>query len=326
MAQLYQTALLSVLALVIPRATTYSTGAPAEGCWSERPLHRDYLPQGGAELPYQITTNVTSYGPSQTIMVTISSPAARLDHRGFLLRVVTSSGRRGGRWAVDRSLQRYNPECGVTHSDPRSRSVTTVLWRSPSSVLGSLGNIQFKAIVVANMSVFWDNILSHSISPVYPDVIIIFISANGIVFSRNMSIITTIVIFLISFKIINININIIIIIILIIIILIIILLLLIIINTIIIIITIIISEANNVKQQHRPPSSLTASIATARRYQRIFDLFDGASDKTTHEKQATKGVKPPVPLPAAIGNDLDNDVRNLTSNSASTASPVMSAQ
>ena len=61
-------AVLSVLCLVISRGTTYSTGAPAEGCWSERPLHRDFLPQGGPNLPYQITTNATSYGPSQTIL------------------------------------------------------------------------------------------------------------------------------------------------------------------------------------------------------------------------------------------------------------------
>ena len=61
-------AVVSILCLLIPRGTTYSTGAPAEGCWSERPLHGDFLPQGGSDLPYQIITNATSYGPSQTIM------------------------------------------------------------------------------------------------------------------------------------------------------------------------------------------------------------------------------------------------------------------
>ncbi|KAK3758905.1 hypothetical protein RRG08_033165 [Elysia crispata] len=148
-------------------------------------------------------------------MVKISSPVD-LDHKGFLLRVVTSSGRRGGRWAVDRSLQRYNPECGVTHRDPRSRPVTTVLWRSPSAVLGSLGNIQFKAIVVANMSVFWDNILSHSISPAYPD----------------------------------------------------------------------------------------ASIATARRYQRIFDILDVVSDKTNREKPAQNRDKSAAVSSAAVAGEV----------------------
>ncbi|GFO00173.1 Dfp3 protein [Plakobranchus ocellatus] len=92
----------ALLCLLLPGATAYPNGAPVEACRSGRPLHGDFLPQGGSTAAFEITANTSSYGPSQTILVTISSRAG-LTHKGFLLQVVTSSGRHGhmvaaGQW------------------------------------------------------------------------------------------------------------------------------------------------------------------------------------------------------------------------------------
>ncbi|PVD35378.1 hypothetical protein C0Q70_02340 [Pomacea canaliculata] len=138
---------LLVLIFLVTEVRGYSTGAPSDGCWSERPFHDDNLPSHTC-APYVIDLEKDDPQDAYTARDIIKVRIRSVDgtpFRGYLLKVTGSSGVAHGRWAAHKTNQKHLSTCGVTHANATDQTEVTVLWQAPKDP--SMGAIQFKSVL-----------------------------------------------------------------------------------------------------------------------------------------------------------------------------------
>ncbi|KAL8578217.1 hypothetical protein ACOMHN_040978 [Nucella lapillus] len=82
------------------------------------------------------------------------------------MKVYGSNGVSRGVWGARKRQQHVLKRCGVTHDNNTVETQVSVLWVAPKVPV--MDNIQFKAIVVRNYTIFYNNILSRPLKPNYP--------------------------------------------------------------------------------------------------------------------------------------------------------------
>ncbi|CAL1543198.1 unnamed protein product [Lymnaea stagnalis] len=166
--------ILMVTFLAVGRVRMYPNGAPEESCSDMIPLH--HADEDNSNTPllqpqtttpyYTVLVSTTDVEPNGHVTVTISADQSH-DYEGFFLqarRANDTSGTRYGTFTAD-SSNNVTTRCssqGITHSNNVERYNTSVVWMAPST---KVYNIQFKATVVNNYSIFFTNIHSQVLNP-----------------------------------------------------------------------------------------------------------------------------------------------------------------
>ncbi|KAK2161534.1 hypothetical protein LSH36_115g13023 [Paralvinella palmiformis] len=148
-----------------PRVLGFEDGAPAWICPVGMPRHGNYEPQTGTP-PATLTLSASSYNPGDSITVTLTGG----DIEGFLLRAHRASGANDTEeivgeftsWPTGVKPLVWMPQSGVTYncltqSDDDDLNNLVLTWQAPST---SVGDVVFKASVVTDYEIFWDNLVS----------------------------------------------------------------------------------------------------------------------------------------------------------------------
>ncbi|BFY98358.1 hypothetical protein BsWGS_01398 [Bradybaena similaris] len=153
---------LLVIILLDPTADGFMIGAPQGTCWTRYPKHKGLGTQESLS-PFVITLSPQTYTPGAEITVTVADPRGRW-FSGIQMGAYRDSGNReevvGEFVTYDKDkLQVFTCFGGyrnmITHTNDDKVDHVQVVWRAPSD---NVGNLTFKATVVASFEVFWTNV------------------------------------------------------------------------------------------------------------------------------------------------------------------------
>ncbi|XP_034635968.1 putative ferric-chelate reductase 1 [Trachemys scripta elegans] len=145
------------------RVLGFPDGKISPACDSMLPSHGNFVSQT-TSAPYRISISSTSFDPGNKITVTLQG-IDNSTFKGFLLqaRAVSGDGIVGTFQIIDPNTQgllcNQVQNSSVSHTDRNSKKNVTAIWVAPSGT----GNVQFRATVVQNVSVFWTNVRSQTL-------------------------------------------------------------------------------------------------------------------------------------------------------------------
>uniref|UniRef100_A0A8C8VE31 Ferric-chelate reductase 1 n=1 Tax=Pelusios castaneus TaxID=367368 RepID=A0A8C8VE31_9SAUR len=137
------------------RVLGFPGGNISVACDSMLPNHGNSVLQTTL-APYNISTSATSFNPGDKIRVGLGGIDSS-SFKGFLLqaRAVNGNGIVGTFQIIDPNTQgllcNAVQNSSVSHTNPNSKLNVTAVWIAPSGT----GNVEFRATVVQNFSVFW---------------------------------------------------------------------------------------------------------------------------------------------------------------------------
>ncbi|XP_067394341.1 putative ferric-chelate reductase 1 isoform X2 [Emydura macquarii macquarii] len=145
------------------RVLGFPNGTISPACDSMLPSHNNSVSQT-TSAPYNISTSSTSFDPGNKIIVTLQG-VDNSSFIGFLLqaREVRRDGIVGTFQIIDPNTQgllcNQVQNSSVSHTNPNSKQSVTAIWIAPSGI----GNVEFRATVVQDFSVFWANVRSQTL-------------------------------------------------------------------------------------------------------------------------------------------------------------------
>ncbi|XP_024073799.2 putative ferric-chelate reductase 1 [Terrapene carolina triunguis] len=145
------------------RVLGFPDGKINPACDSMLPSHGNFVSQT-TSAPYGISISSTSFDPGNKITVTLQG-IDNSTFKGFLLqaRAVSGDGIVGTFQIIDPNTQgllcNQVQNSSMSHTDRNSKQNVTAIWVAPSGT----GNVQFRATVVQNVSVFWANVRSQTL-------------------------------------------------------------------------------------------------------------------------------------------------------------------
>ncbi|XP_075040266.1 putative ferric-chelate reductase 1 [Mixophyes fleayi] len=131
----------------------------------------DMVPQHGFAIqtttaPYTITMSKHTYVAKEKITVTLTNTSAEYPIEGFLIQArQENSNTPLGSFQISGSdvqtLTCTTAAGAVSHTSDHAKSVVQVTWVAPSS---NISNIQLRATVVRNGSIYWTNVVGPSLT------------------------------------------------------------------------------------------------------------------------------------------------------------------
>ncbi|XP_030429731.1 putative ferric-chelate reductase 1 isoform X2 [Gopherus evgoodei] len=143
------------------RVLGFPDGKINAACDSMLPSHGNFVSQTTA-APYRISISSSSFDPGNKITVTLQGIDSST-FKGFLLqaRAVSGDGIVGTFQIIDPNTQgllcNQVENSSMSHTNRNSKQNVTTIWVAPSGT----GNVQFRATVVQNVSVFWADVRSQ---------------------------------------------------------------------------------------------------------------------------------------------------------------------
>ncbi|XP_074859129.1 putative ferric-chelate reductase 1 [Carettochelys insculpta] len=144
------------------RVLGFPDGKVIPSCDSMLPGH--HAPSQTTSAPYKISVSSTSFDPGDKIIVTLQG-IDNSSFAGFLLqaRTVTGDSIVGTFQITDQNTQgllcNQVKSSSVSHTNSSSKQTVTAIWVAPSGT----GNVQFRATVVQDFSVFWTDVRSQTL-------------------------------------------------------------------------------------------------------------------------------------------------------------------
>ncbi|XP_032660865.1 putative ferric-chelate reductase 1 isoform X2 [Chelonoidis abingdonii] len=145
------------------RVLGFPDGKISAACDSMLPNHGNFVSQT-TSAPYRISISSTSFDPGNKITVTLQGIDGSTFKR-FLLqaRAVSGDGIVGTFQIIDPNTQgllcNQVQNSSASHTNRNSKQNVTAIWVAPSGT----GNVQFRATVVQNVSVFWADVRSQTL-------------------------------------------------------------------------------------------------------------------------------------------------------------------
>ncbi|KAL6488255.1 hypothetical protein MHYP_G00019960 [Metynnis hypsauchen] len=139
----------------------FKNGLVSSSCGDMTPSHQNYTAQN-SQAPYSISTDNSTYIDGQAITVTITANSTVF--KGFLLEAqeVGGSNPMGTFTLVGNNSQLLTcssqSNSSVSHISGASKLQIQSKWNAPSS--GNSKNIEFRATIVRNFSIFWVGVKS----------------------------------------------------------------------------------------------------------------------------------------------------------------------
>ncbi|XP_066547876.1 putative ferric-chelate reductase 1 [Amia ocellicauda] len=144
----------------------YPNGAVTAACTDMKPIHQSFTAQSSTS-PFRITASKSTYSPGDEITVTLQTSSVPFE--GFLLQARTIGGVSAvGLFTPLNLTESQGLSCNgvansaVSHTSDSQKTELHANWTAPRNV--NLGNITFSATFVQNLSIFWLNVRSDSIT------------------------------------------------------------------------------------------------------------------------------------------------------------------
>ncbi|XP_040216119.1 ferric-chelate reductase 1-like isoform X3 [Rana temporaria] len=148
-----------------PNAAAYPNGSIAVACDDMMPQHGDYKSQSSS-APYSLTVSKTSYSAKDQIIVTLKNTSADYPIEGFFIQARPQNSNTPMGYFIVNGTEVQTLTCktaasAVSHTSDSSKSEVKVTWVASAS---SYTNVTLRATVVANLSIFWTDVVSQSIT------------------------------------------------------------------------------------------------------------------------------------------------------------------
>ncbi|GFT88462.1 defense protein l(2)34Fc [Nephila pilipes] len=153
---------LTVTCVIVGICAAYPTGAPQETCNTFSANHTGHLPQR-SKPNYELIASPSNVQPGGTLTVTLQGVGGET-FKGFFIQGQNSAGKPIGRFSRQSDAQTRDcsgADDSITHVNANDKTQVTLKWEAPASYSGK---VVFRAVCVKTYELFWNNIVSNSIT------------------------------------------------------------------------------------------------------------------------------------------------------------------